>query len=349
MAVRSLFLLLLLTGCGVRYTQPEHPVHDARFGYLAERGSISKNACFDWDGAITDRDPFAGSHVSYPESNPTASCFTRVLHQGELVSFDPIPSGCEFPGNATDAEHRKNEALERELYACDLSPRERAASVQHNTRVLKRLEALRASPEQYPYAAIIVPGHGLPSQNDASILSFIPGDSCAKLDDADLPRFGSMVQRSTRAAQSLRGKVAPIAIVTGGRVHSKLVEAFAMLHLLTCRLGIPEDAVLLEPCADHTHTNLRNAARWLDAIGGRAAYLVTDDHIQSEYFQDWNVFDLIGGSIDQRSIRDFGYIIGSWRQASVGNSAGFWFTPYRFWADPPNALGRFTCVNALPK
>jgi hypothetical protein len=27
-------------------------------------------------------------------------------------------------------------------------------------------------------------------------------------------------------------------------------------------------------------------------------------------------------------------LIGSWRQASVGINAGFWYTPYRFWADP---------------
>ena len=118
-----------------------------------------------------------------------------------------------------------------------------------------------------------------------------------------------------------------------------------MLHLLQCREHIAADRILVEPCAEHTHTNLRNSGRWLDAMGGRAGYLLTDDGIQSEYFQDWNGFELLLGSIDQRATRDWGYLLGSWRQASSGVSSGFWFTPYRFWAEPRNALGSVTCVD----
>jgi len=124
-----------------------------------------------------------------------------------------------------------------------------------------------------------------------------------------------------------------------------------MLHLMSCErdevgerfVPIAGDRVFVEPCADHTHTNLRNSARWLDAMGARAAYLVTDDFLQSKYFQDFNGFELLMGSIDQRSLRDFGYVIGSWRQASVGMRSGFWFTPYRFWAEDPGGLGSLTC------
>ena len=47
---------------------------------------------------------------------------------------------------------------------------------------------------------------------------------------------------------------------------------------------------------------------------------------------------------DQRSLRDFGYLVGAWRQASVGMEAGFWFTPYRFWAEPEPGLGGWSCV-----
>jgi hypothetical protein len=79
-------------------------------------------------------------------------------------------------------------------------------------------------------------------------------------------------------------------------------------------------------------------------MGGRAAYLLTDDFLQSEYFQDSTGFELLLGSIDQRSLRDWGYVLGSWRQASIGIKAGFWFTPYRFWAEPRDALGSATCV-----
>ena len=107
---------------------------------------------------------------------------------------------------------------------------------------------------------------------------------------------------------------------------------------------MPADRIIVEPCADHTHTNLRNSARWVAAMGGRAAYLLTDDGLQSKYFQDWSGFELILGSVDQRSLRDWGYVIGSWRQASIGTAQGFWFTPYRFWAEPRDGLGSVTCV-----
>src|SRR5690606_20463940 len=115
--------------------------------------------------------------------------------------------------------------------------------------------------------------------------------------------------------------------------------------LLECREGIARDRVVVEPCADHTHTNLRNAGRWVHAMRGRAAYLVTDDRLQADYFQEMSGFEFLFGSIDQRSLRDWGYVIGAWRQASVGNAGGFWFTPYRFWAEPRDGLGSVTCVD----
>jgi len=116
------------------------------------------------------------------------------------------------------------------------------------------------------------------------------------------------------------------------------------MQLLECGEHIDAERIIVEPCADHTHTNLRNSGRWIHAMGGRAAYLLTDDFLQSEYFQDSTGFELLLGSIDQRSLRDWGYVLGSWRQASIGIKAGFWFTPYRFWAEPRDALGSATCV-----
>ena len=89
-----------------------------------------------------------------------------------------------------------------------------------------------------------------------------------------------------------------------------------------------------------------NSARWLDVLGARAGYLVTDG-FQARYFQDWSGFQLVGGGLDQRSLRDWGFVVGSWRQASVGADNGFWVTPYRFWAEDraPGEPGSFTCVD----
>jgi hypothetical protein len=61
-----------------------------------------------------------------------------------------------------------------------------------------------------------------------------------------------------------------------------------------------------------------------------------DRHEASSYF--------VGGSVDQRALREFGYLLGSWRRAGVGMPAGFWYTPYRFWAEPESGLGGLTCV-----
>jgi hypothetical protein len=150
------------------------------------------------------------------------------------------------------------------------------------------------------------------------------------------------VDRSARAALAWAGHVAPVVIVSGGAVHSTLVEAFLLDYIATCRVGVPSDRVLLDPCADHTHTNVRNGGRIVEALGGRTSYIVTDDSFQATYLQEWTLFSAFGGSIDQRALRDWGYLIGSWRQASIGIDAGFWYTPYRFWADA--RYRDFSCV-----
>jgi len=217
-----------------------------------------------------------------------------------------------------------------------------SSAARQNARVLR---ALARRGEAYPYTAVIVPGHGLREQDATALTDFLPGDACRPLAAGDLARLGAMPQRTAIGGDAMRGEVAPVVITSGGAVHSHLIEAFALMHLLQCREQIAADRIMVEPCAEHTHTNLRNSGRWLDAMGGRAAYLLTDNGIQSDYFQDWNGFELLLGSIDQRSLRDWGYLLGSWRQASSGTKSGFWFTPYRFWAEPRQDLGSVTCLD----
>lgn len=349
-------LSLALLGCGVRYPVPVERAHDARFGYLAGGGEAPAGACRDWSGAFSLRDPDAESHVSYPETNPVSSCFSPVIHEGNTVRASVTPRGCGFPADEERDRMRALAAtLEKiadspdltptNLFPCDLTAAQRRAASLHNARTLLRL-AERAG--TFPYAAVITPGHGLAAQNESSILNFLPGDACSKLDAGDLRRFGAMVPRAIRASQAIDGEVAPVVIVSGGAIHGLLVEAFALLFLLQCFTDASVENVIVEPCADHTHTNIRNSGRWLTAMGGRTAYLLTDNYIQSKYFQDFSGFELLLGSIDQRARRDWGYILGSWRQASEGSKSGFWYTPYRFWAEPHDGLGSLTCVNGVP-
>jgi hypothetical protein len=62
----------------------------------------------------------------------------------------------------------------------------------------------------------------------------------------------------------------PFIIVTGGRAHpraTRFVEAEEMRRALIDRYDVPANAIVIEPYARHTTTNLRNAARLLIAMG----------------------------------------------------------------------------------
>lgn len=347
------FLLLtsVLAGCGVREPVPVVYANDARFGRLAGSGEppSKKSICEHWTTTIFMRDEWAITHVSFPETNVQDACFTPVHHRGREVTFDPAPRGCAFP---TAESPPKLEGLASELrpdhrlFQCSvkyMTDAHRAASARHDAVVLR---ALARRTTTYPYSAIIIPGHGEPEQDETPLRDWIPGSACRPITEADRRKLGAMPFRAARAADAYHAGVAPIVVVSGSAVHSHVVEAFALMFLLQCEENVPAERILLEPCADHTHTNLRNGARWIHGMGGRAAYLLTDDWIQSDYFQDLSIFNFILGSIDQRSTRSWGYLIGSWRQASTGSTrAGFWFTPYRFWAEPRDGLGSMTCVD----
>lgn len=348
--------LSLAMGCGYRQPVPSVYANDARFGRWAGSGEppSKKSICEHWTTTVFARDEWAITHVSFPETNVQDACFTPVHHEGRDVTVSAPPRGCAFPTRDTPA---KVEALANELstqsarhrlFTCDvkdLTEEHRTTSATHDAAVLRVLARDEA---RYPYSAIIIPGHGEPEQNDTPIVDWRPGAECRPIAQVDHRKLGAMPFRAAKAADAYRAGVAPVIVVSGSAVHSRLVEAFALAHLLQCDEHVPADRILVEPCADHTHTNLRNGARWVHAIGGRAAYLLTDDWIQADYFQDLSIFNFILGAIDQRSTRSWGYLIGSWRQASTGTTkAGFWFTPFRFWAEPRegDGLGSLTCVD----
>ncbi len=96
--------------------------------------------------------------------------------------------------------------------------------------------------------------------------------------------------------------LAPFLIVSGGAVHPRdtpHVEALEMRRALMERYGIPADAIVVDPYARHTTTNLRNATRLLIAMGApldrnmlvvsNAAHL---DAIASRAFVERNQRDL---------------------------------------------------------
>lgn len=103
------------------------------------------------------------------------------------------------------------------------------------------------------------------------------------------------------ARRFAHGDVAYI-LVSGGRAHPRatpFTEADEMRKALIERYGIPADAIITEPYARHTTTNLRNASRQLARIGmpGDAETLIVCNPGQSAYiesatFTDRNMAEL---------------------------------------------------------
>lgn len=77
-------------------------------------------------------------------------------------------------------------------------------------------------------------------------------------------------QRCRLAAVQYNKGVAPIVVVSGGKVHpykTTWCEALEMKKFLIEKLNIPENAIVIEPHARHTTTNMRNCARLIFRYG----------------------------------------------------------------------------------
>lgn len=124
---------------------------------------------------------------------------------------------------------------------------------------------------KYPYSVIVVPGAG----NEIPGVRLSPGGK----------------QRDEIAAKRYRDGKAPFILVSGGYVHpsqTEYAEALEMKRDLMERFHIPAEAIIVDPHARHTTTNMRNAARLMYRYGvpfDRRA-LVSTDLSQSRYIED---------------------------------------------------------------
>lgn len=152
-----------------------------------------------------------------------------------------------------------------------ISQRDEAAryeplSAGENARAIKR--ATRIAWGRFAYSAIVVPGAGL------------------REEEAGLSATGAL--RLRLAARRYQKGLAPFILVSGGNVHPNKTpfnEAIEMKRQLVELYGIPENAILVDPHARHTTTNLRNAARILFRAGAPMDrdVLVTTSESQSAY------------------------------------------------------------------
>lgn len=138
--------------------------------------------------------------------------------------------------------------------------------------------------KKYRYTLILVPGEGP--------------------EDQDTPLSGGGMLRCRLAALNYLAGLAPLVMVSGGCVHpykTRYNEAQEMKKYLIQVLHIPAKAILVEPHARHTTTNLRNASRIIFRSGFPMdkPCLVSTARNQLSY---------IAGDMAERCRKELGYI-----------------------------------------
>jgi hypothetical protein len=139
------------------------------------------------------------------------------------------------------------------LQSLEINERNRAADEEPMAETVNKAAcdyAKKLKWDQYKYTLILVPGAG-PEEKDTELSA------------------GGMLRCRLAALQYNKG-LAPFIMVSGGCVHpfkTKYNEALEMKKFLIRVLQIPEYAVLSEPHARHTTTNMRNCARLIFRYG----------------------------------------------------------------------------------
>jgi uncharacterized SAM-binding protein YcdF (DUF218 family) len=139
--------------------------------------------------------------------------------------------------------------------------------------------------QDYPYTVIVVPGAG-------------PSDPNVALSEAGR-------KRCVLAAEAYHTRNAPFILLSGGYVHpfqTRFSEAIEMKKALVEDYHIPESAILVDPHARHTTTNMRNAAREIYRYNMpfNKAALVISDSSQIAY--------IAGQAFADRCLRELGYL-----------------------------------------
>ena len=124
----------------------------------------------------------------------------------------------------------------------DEAGREEPMETEGNAAAIKAIPSVEW--KKYPYSVIVVPGAG-------------PEDPNTTLSEAGR-------SRTALAAEAYHAGKAPFILVSGGYVHpsqTRFAEALEMKKALLADYHVPESAILIDPHARHTTTNMRNAVR----------------------------------------------------------------------------------------
>jgi DUF218 domain len=130
----------------------------------------------------------------------------------------------------------------------DDAVRQGAMEARENAATARRLASIRWA--DFRYGVILVPGH-------SPTLAYEPLNPNAVL-------------RMRVGVAHYRAGLAPVIVVSGGQLRpigTTFTEALEMKRYLMSVEGIPEDAILIDPVARHTTTNMRNTVRLIDRYG----------------------------------------------------------------------------------
>jgi DUF218 domain len=152
-----------------------------------------------------------------------------------------------------------------------------------NAAAVKAISATQWN--KFAYTVIVVPGAG-------------PGDR-----DTALSKSGR--NRAQLAAEAYHVGKAPFILVSGGFVHpsqTRFSEAIEMKKALLQDYNVPESAILVDPHARHTTTNMRNAAREIFRYGipTNKNAVVISDSAQINY--------IAGRPFADRCLKELGYM-----------------------------------------
>ena len=144
-------------------------------------------------------------------------------------------------------------SLTAALRFLEVNEREQAADFEPMATTVNRLpleRTKRLNWNNYKYTLILVLGSG-PQEHG-------------------IPLSGDAMMRLRMAALRYHEGLAPFMVVSGGKVHpykTRFCEAIEMKRYLIEKLQVPEDAILVDPHARHTTTNIRNTVRLIYRYG----------------------------------------------------------------------------------
>ena len=168
------------------------------------------------------------------------------------------------------------------LHVRDEAARHEPLEMGENRAAFARIPSINWN--RFPYTVIVVLGNG-PDREGVAL--------------APVGRLRLML-----AVKEFREGKAPFVLVSGGYVHPNLTpynEALEMKKALIKEFGIPESAILVDPQARRTTTNLRNAVRLIYRyrIPFDRKGLILTDQLHSASIET--------AAFKERCVRDFGY------------------------------------------